>query len=131
MRLSRTLRWQRPLLAATPSQTHALRMPKLNGTMDRGKGLNVGKGRPGSNRNVSGSVPSLRPSLDTRRPVVIPKLVHVSGVRPKFAAFLPEVGLPDIRVVLLREGMLLGNSAKATKWFIRQFSSRSLAPVVH
>ena len=32
--------------------------------------------------------------------MVIPKLVDVSGVRPKFAAFLPEVGLPDIRVVL-------------------------------
>jgi hypothetical protein len=101
--------------------------------MDGGKGLNVGKTRPGSNRNVSVSVTSLRPPLDTRRPVVIPKLALVSGVWPTFAAFLPRgrasnhLGCPSPDA-----GSSSDHSAQATKWLVRGcFLQRSLARLVH
>jgi hypothetical protein len=83
-------------------------MPNLNSTMDAGKGLNVGKSRPGSNRNVSVSVTSLRPPLDTRQPVVIPKLVPVSGVWSTFAAFLPR-DRPSYHLLSFRMRDFLGS----------------------
>jgi hypothetical protein len=108
-------------------------MPKLNGTMDGGKGLNVGKSRPGSNRNVSVSVPSLRPPLDTRRPVVIPKLVPVSGVWPTFAAFLPRrSALPPFGLCFPERRILLGSFGAGEGVACQRVSlQRSLARLVH
>ena len=81
----------------------------------------------GSNRNVSVSVRSLRPPLDTRRPVVIPKLVPVSGVWSTFAALLAKrSAFPPCGLSFPGRGIILGSSAQATKWLVRGCSFTNL-----